>query len=363
MIKYRTKLIEKNTHGGRSTANLVKTRSEFVPPPIISCMPVGMTSLNLATLMGQLESDYGPLSESYNAAPRSTGDLDSPGPSITLSVNNAPFETLNLINPYDLPLILQYGGDGDASANAEDMGLRADYSGTGWYKATDTGTVFNKGIPEGETHVFSDFPTEYVSVYTKEDAKLYHERAAVSNITDMSSWFDGDTEFNQDISSWDVSNVTDMSYMFLDAYVFNSDISNWNVSSVTSMKSMFDGAKVFNQDLSSWDVSKVTEMVGMFYGTSFNQDISSWDVSSVTNMRIMFGYSSFNSNISSWDVSNVTDMLYMFYKATSFNQDLSDWCVTLLPTKPSDFDLSVTSWTLPRPVWGTCPGRLPTPSL
>lgn len=106
---YPNKLIETSTHG-KSVSYLIKTiRREA--PVLPKCMPVGMVSLNLATLMSQLESDYGPLSESYNAAPRSTGDLDSPGPSITLSVNNAPFETLNLINPYDLPLILQYGGD------------------------------------------------------------------------------------------------------------------------------------------------------------------------------------------------------------------------------------------------------------
>lgn len=106
---YPNKLIETSTHG-KSVSYLIKTiRREA--PVLPKCMPVGMASLNLATLMGQIESDYGPQSESYNAAPRSTGDLDSPGPSITLSVNNAPFETLNLSNPYDLMLILQYGGN------------------------------------------------------------------------------------------------------------------------------------------------------------------------------------------------------------------------------------------------------------
>lgn len=109
-MKYPTKLIETSTHG-KSTSAYIKTyRGDIVKPPI-GCIPIGMASLNLATLMGQLESDYGPQSESYNAAPRSTGDLDSPGPSIMLSVNNAPFETLNLSNPYDLMSILQYGGN------------------------------------------------------------------------------------------------------------------------------------------------------------------------------------------------------------------------------------------------------------
>ena len=238
-----------------------------------------------------------------------------------------------------------------------DMGLAKDYSGTGWYKATDTGTIFSKDVPALETHVFSDSPKEYVSVYTKEDAKLYGERAAVSNITDMEFMFYNATSFNQDISSWDVSNVTSMDYMFSDATSFNQDISSWDVSSVTNMRGMFYNATSFNQDISSWDVSNVTSMRAMFSrATSFNQDISSWDVSSVTNMDYMFyNATSFNQDISSWDVSNVTSMDYMFYNATSFNQDLSGWCVTLLPTKPSSFDTGTTAWTLPKPVWGTCP--------
>ena len=44
-----------------------------------------------------------------------------------------------------------------------DTGLAEDYSGTGWYKATDTGAVFNNGVPEGETYTFEGDPIEYVS--------------------------------------------------------------------------------------------------------------------------------------------------------------------------------------------------------
>ena len=165
---------------------------------------------------------------------------------------------------------------------SEDMGLAKDYSGTGWYKATDTGTVFSKGVPALETHVFSDSAREYVSVYTKEDAKSYGERAAVSNMTDMSYIFQSNASFNQDISSWDVSNVTDMS-------------------------GAFSHTSTFNQDISKWDTSSVTDMSGLFYS------------------------------------------------ASAFNQDLSKWCVTISTTEPSYFSSGATAWTLPQPVWGTCP--------
>jgi len=55
-------------------------------------------------------------------------------------------------------------------------------------------------------------------------------------------------------------------------------------------------------------------------------------------------------------------MVQMFRDATSFNQDLSNWCVTLIPSTPSNFSVGATSWTLPKPVWGTCPSPTPTPT-
>ena len=68
---------------------------------------------------------------------------------------------------------------------------------------------------------------------------------------------------------------------------------------------MFNSSQ-FNQDISSWDLSSATNMRLMFNSSQFNQDISSWDVSSVLLMHYMFAESQFNQDISSWDVSNVT---------------------------------------------------------
>ena len=86
----------------------------------------------------------------------------------------------------------------------------------------------------------------------------------VSKITDMSGLFAG-TNFNGDISEWDVSNVTNMKCMFYGANKFNQDISNWDVSNVENMSWMFGNCKYFNQDISSWDVTNVTDMQDMFY--------------------------------------------------------------------------------------------------
>jgi len=47
-----------------------------------------------------------------------------------------------------------------------------------------------------------------------------------------------DSQFNGDISGWDVSNVTDMSGMFRNSH-FNGDISGWNTKNVKYSNYMF----------------------------------------------------------------------------------------------------------------------------
>ena len=86
------------------------------------------------------------------------------------------------------------------------------------------------------------------------------ETTCTSGITDMSLMFVNETDFNADISSWDVSSVTDMNGMFRWAHIFNGDISSWDVSNVTNMNLMFHEALDFNGDIGSWDVSNVTDM-------------------------------------------------------------------------------------------------------
>jgi surface protein len=67
-----------------------------------------------------------------------------------------------------------------------------------------------------------------------------------------------DTDFNGDISKWDVSNVTNMHCMFTDSR-FNGNISNWNVGKVIRIEFMFKNTP-FNGDLNNWnmDISKMT---------------------------------------------------------------------------------------------------------
>ncbi|MCL6259839.1 BspA family leucine-rich repeat surface protein [Aquiflexum sp. TKW24L] len=122
-------------------------------------------------------------------------------------------------------------------------------------------------------------------------------------------------------------------------------------------------------DLTRLCTSLVTNMTYLFRGVSIDQPIGNWDVSNVTNMEGMFAHYDhtfdwgwdgpprdvvlFNQPITDWDVSNVTNMDFMFKDNFEFNQDLSNWCVIKIPNTPKE-TFPVT-WTLPKPIWGTCP--------
>ncbi len=203
----------------------------------------------------------------------------------------------------------------------------------------------------------------------------------VSKVESMSAMFFRAGEFNGDISTkevtkdngdkytaWDVSKVKNMSLMFAAVLNidfnpnpksnFNSDISNWNVENVENMGFMFYEARKFNRDISKWNISKVKDvgMQAMFASAkAFNQDISTkevtkvngdkytaWDVSQIKNMfNIFYNATNFNNGEDpgkstkklNWTVSGVTDMRNMFNNANAFNQDISDWNVSQVKDK------------------------------
>ncbi|MEY8849002.1 BspA family leucine-rich repeat surface protein [Psychroserpens sp. XS_ASV72] len=188
----------------------------------------------------------------------------------------------------------------------------------------------------------------------------------VSNVSTMEGLFYNAYDFNQDLQYWNVANVTNMSYLFYVDFdvdppysAFNGNITTWDVSSVTNMSHMFECARVFNQDIGGWDVSNVTTMSYMFSrAADFNQDISLWDVSSVTSMSHMFRMASainwpnseFNMPLNNWDVSNVNNMSHMFEVCYGFNQPLNNWNVSNVYDMSSmfyravDFNQDISMW-------------------
>merc|ERR1719203_2369520 len=68
------------------------------------------------------------------------------------------------------------------------------------------------------------------------------------------------------------------------------------------MKYMFIDSE-FNTDISLWDVSQVTNMSGMFKNSMFNQDISEWNISNKNDITYIFKDSSFHQNVTNWNIS------------------------------------------------------------
>lgn len=169
----------------------------------------------------------------------------------------------------------------------------------------------------------------------------------MSTITSLSECFSG-TDFNQDISAWNVSNVISFNQMFLSAELFNQDISAWDVSSCTNFTNMFNGALAYSNNdtsLNNWDVSNAILMPRMFRNTAFNSAIDSWNVSSVTDATEMFELSVFNQDISSWLFTSLQTAVQMFNANNAFNQDISGWNLLAI-TNMSGFnaDLSTANY-------------------
>lgn len=77
------------------------------------------------------------------------------------------------------------------------------------------------------------------------------------------------------------------------------DLNHINISGLTDLNYLFSYSE-FNGNISQWDVSNVKYMAYMFTNSSFNKDISEWNVSNVESMNCMFSYSQFDRDLSNW---------------------------------------------------------------
>lgn len=293
-------------------------------------------------------------------AAQSSLTCDAQGP-MTLVYNT------NLIagNTITLPLrdtvnVTVDWGDGTTSSSTTSGDISKTYSSKGTYTVKIYGTVSRFGRDDTNSSTGAVALTKVLSLGQIGLTSLQWAFNGCSNlivvpdtlpptITSLRQTFRNCSSFNglipnnQTFNSWNTSNVTNMEGIFLNCSSFNTSINSWNTSNVTTMVSMFQGASSFNQPLSSWNTSKVTTMAQMFYNaSSFNQPLTR------------------SGNI--WNTSLVTVMTGMFQNASSFNQNLSGWCVSYFNSSgpvsrlpPTNFDTGATSWTLSRPVWGTCP--------
>ena len=151
----------------------------------------------------------------------------------------------------------------------------------------------------------------------------------VSNVTDMSYMFyKRGINCSLNFSNWDTSKVTDMSFMFagstLNSHSPVVGLSNLNTSNVINMQSMFDYSghisliTDYDLDLSGWDVRKVENMSNMFYYANYFRSInlSNWDIKNLINATSMFeSCKDINSlNLSGWNTSNIQSCSKMLEK-------------------------------------------------
>lgn len=113
--------------------------------------------------------------------------------------------------------------------------------------------------------------------------------ACTSNMTDLTELFYQGEVINswEDISEWDVSNVVSFQGMFKEQTQIigtgNTDMSYWDVERAEDMSSMFQGATNFNGPIGNWEFTSITNMSNMFFNAeNMNQDLSNWFVQFVT---------------------------------------------------------------------------------
>ena len=82
---------------------------------------------------------------------------------------------------------------------------------------------------------------------------------------------------NCSLNHINTSKITDMSYLFRGSN-FDGDISKWDVSNVRNMRRMFSYSHFTGENggISKWNVRRVKDMYEMFENSHFNSDISDW---------------------------------------------------------------------------------------
>ena len=109
-------------------------------------------------------------------------------------------------------------------------------------------------------------------------------------VIDLSRMFKGATIIDNGSANWNWNtlNIEYMNYMFAETN-FNQDINSWNTANVKSFSGMFSFDSVFNQPLNNWNTTSIQNLTKMFENASaFNQDISSWNFESSLSFYKMF---------------------------------------------------------------------------
>lgn len=128
------------------------------------------------------------------------------------------------------------------------------------------------------------------------------------------------TDFNGDVSKWNVENVTDFTFMFAANEKFDGYLGDWNMHSAILLDSMFNGATNFTGDgLEKWK-DKLGNCKQFKYtfqnckhlvGKQFENWILSKDLE---NVECMFQYcTELDCDLSKWTLKRGTQYHHMLY--------------------------------------------------
>ena len=97
-----------------------------------------------------------------------------------------------------------------------------------------------------------------------------------------------------------MSNVIELDEMFMNAKSFDQDLNDWVFSpDLSSVKNIFNGASNFNGDITAWNVENIRIHQNAWKNTNyFNRDLSGWCVSSVLYPSDITDY---DLNAAAWD--------------------------------------------------------------
>jgi hypothetical protein len=89
------------------------------------------------------------------------------------------------------------------------------------------------------------------------------------------SWMFASSDFNGDLSKWNVGNVRYMGCMFFNS-AFNHPIKRWNTENVEIMDCMFSGSP-FNQDIEAWNIESLNSLIKIV-GTEYKKSLYEWTI-------------------------------------------------------------------------------------
>ena len=155
----------------------------------------------------------------------------------------------------------------------------------------ENSTVLRYGIadylslPDADAHIkYGEINSWNVGNVTNMDDLFNPSQSAVEETT-KGVFANLPSNFNLDVSNWNVSNVRYMNRTFYNQTSFNQPLSSWNVSNVKSMEKMFSGCVSFDQDLGNWDISGIEE------GDSFTEMFKSCTLSTINYSSLLRGWS------------------------------------------------------------------------